>query len=152
MNATNKLLDKWWEIRSPASNKAAGLILGVTGNPISNYRAGLSQAEAHVIERMARDIGDDPLKWLALVESERARRPADKKAWAAAARRLGAAAALACVLLTALPAHSAPYGQAEQNQPIYIMRNVRRWLRSAFNALRLWNSPHGCTHTSAVLA
>lgn len=48
---------------------------------------------------MARDCGDDPFVWIALVEAERARTTDDRRTWAELAKRLGAAAAVAAVAL-----------------------------------------------------
>jgi hypothetical protein len=59
----------------------------------------VSQATPAVISVMATQTGEDAGYWMALVESERARTDADRKAWARIARRFGAAAAVACVAL-----------------------------------------------------
>lgn len=111
MNATNKLLDKWTSMRAAKlggaiTPSAIAIELGVKRTSIANYRAGTSQAAPHVISKMARDIGDNPAAWLALVESERARDANDRKAWAAVARQLGAAAAVAAITLCAMPTHA----------------------------------------------
>ena len=144
MNATNKLLDKWIEWRSsksggPLTGAAIAVELGVKPTSISNYRVGTSQAAPHVIEKMARDIGESPAAWLALVESERARDAADRKAWLKVARQLGAAAALAVVAL--FPAGNvraaALMTQAEQLSEVCIMRSVRRRARALAQRMQL---------------
>lgn len=77
--------------------------LRIRHSSISNYRSGFSQAAPHVIERMARDIGENPAAWVALVESERARDAEDRRTWARIAKQLGLAAAL---VIAALPYES----------------------------------------------
>lgn len=102
MNATQRLLESWWKARNPDTVKAAADRLGVRPTAIANYRAGVSQATPAVIEKMAVDLGEDAGRWLAQVEAERTHNERDRRAWAALARRLGAAAALGCIV--ALPA------------------------------------------------
>lgn len=104
MNATNKLLDKWiaWRSLKPGADlrvSAIALELDVKPTAIANYRAGVSQAAPHVISKLAADLGENELAWLALVESERARNGSDRRTWARMARQLGAAAAIAVVAL-----------------------------------------------------
>jgi len=161
MNATNKLLDKWIEWRSTqpgkaSSNTAIAKDLGVTGPSIANYRSGLSQAAPHVIEQMAREIGENPVAWLALVESERARNADDRKTWQRLARSFGAAAALALVALfpTAKASAMTVGLKAEQAQAICIMRNTGRRVRAL--AQRMHDALSRLTErayvTSAMLA
>ena len=116
MNATNKLLDKWIELRStklggPLTQAAIGLELGVKQTSISNYKVGLSQAAPHVVEKMAKDLNENPAAWLALVESERAKDAGDRRTWARVARQLGVAAVVTlCAVVT--PGKSAPLASA----------------------------------------
>ena len=135
MNATNRLLALWWAKMAPASAVEAGKRLGVSGQAIANYRAELSQATPAVIAKMAGDLGENPAQWLAQVEAERARNDGDRKAWAAVARKLGAAAAVAGIaimfgafghdknaifaLFLALPFHAEPL------TAVCIMRSLR---------------------------
>ena len=126
MNATLELFGRWKEAKGLTSDPVAAAVLGVAKQTVSNWRTRGSQAEAHLIAKMTRDLGEDPGKWLALVESQRARTDADRKTWAALARQLGAAAAVAFVAL--LPfgnarASAMGMSEAEQHAPIYIMRS-----------------------------
>ena len=120
MSATTRLLDKYQETRSLPSDNAAAIALGIHRATVSGWRQRGTQAEAHVIAQMAHAIGDDPGKWLALVESERARSDADRKAWAAVARQLGAAAVLAlcAVAPTLIAALSTAYAATARAMPI----------------------------------
>lgn len=99
MTSTIKLLDRWKASQGIASDNAAALALEVSRQAASRWRNGLAQAEPHTIARMAKDIGEDPGAWMALVEAERAKSSEDRKAWMALARQLGAAAAVAAVAL-----------------------------------------------------
>lgn len=102
MSATTQLLDKYKDSRSLPSDNASAIALGIHRATVSGWRQRGTQAEAHVIAQMAKEIGEDAGRWLALVESERARSDADRKAWAAVARKLGAAAAVAFAALMPL--------------------------------------------------
>lgn len=99
MSATIRLLDKFKETRSLPSDNAAAIALGIHRATVSGWRQRGTQAEPHVIAHMAKAVAEDAGGWLALVESERARTDADRKAWAAVAKQLGAAAVLAIVAL-----------------------------------------------------
>lgn len=99
MSATLKLLDKYKETRSIPSDNAAAIALGIHRATVSGWRRGGKQAEPHVVAAMAKAVGEEAGGWLALIESERARTEADRKTWAAVARQLGAAAAVAVVAL-----------------------------------------------------
>lgn len=95
MTATKKLLERWMTAKNVSSQSAAARRLGITPGGVNNWVAGRSQAAPYLIELMAKEVGDDPTGWLALVESERARDATDRKTWAAVARRFGIAAAVA---------------------------------------------------------
>lgn len=104
MSATQKLLTRWMSATNVTNQSDAARRLGITPGGVNNWVAGRSQAAPSLIEKMARDIGEDPTGWLALIESERARDADDRKTWAGIAKRLGIAAALAlCAIGTAIP-------------------------------------------------
>lgn len=130
MSATTQLLDKWKKVRSIASDNAAGVALGIHRATISGWRHNNRQAEAHVLAQMARDLGEDPGAWLALVESERARSEADRKAWRDVAKRLGAVAAVLVAMVGGAPGAQAKAPEAGSHFAIigslYIM-SLLKW-------------------------
>lgn len=115
MTATRILLDRWKAAKSIPSDNAAALELGITRQAVSRWRQTPTQAEPNLVARMAHDLGDDAGKWLALVESERARSDADRKVWAALARQLGAAATLAAVALLPFPGNATSRVSSTEN-------------------------------------
>ena len=149
MSATTKLLDLFRDQRELTSDNAAAIALGVHRATVSGWRQRGTQAEPHVIAKMAAAINQDAGGWLALVESERARSDDDRKAWVAVARRLGAAAAL--FLAVALPISEAHASVAEQQHAGGIMRSVLRWLRAALSPYRVRGERDDLS-TTAVLA
>ena len=147
MNATNKLLDKWAAMRSaklgaPLKPSAIAHELGLKPGAISNYRAAVSQAAPHIIEKMARDIGENPAGWLALVESERARDAEDRRTWARLARSFGAAATVAAVALLGYGFFDQSAHETIQSAAILNVvgtmhyAKLCRWLARAADALR----------------
>lgn len=99
MSATLELLDRYKAAQGISSDNAAALSLGLKRQTVSGWRKLGKQAEPHVVARMAHAVGDDPLRWLALVESERAHSEADRRTWVEVARRFGAIASVAAVAL-----------------------------------------------------
>lgn len=101
--ATIRLLTLWKVAKGIESDHAAWQALGLSSqSAISNWRHGRSHAAAVVVDRMAREAGQDPGQWLAQVQADRATSSAEAKVWSSFARKLGAAAALGCIV--ALPA------------------------------------------------
>ena len=107
--ATVRLLTLWKTAQGIESDYAAAQALAVSRSSPSNWRHGRSHAAAHTIKRMADEIGEEPGKWQALVEAERATKGEDRRAWASVARQFGAAATLAAVALaTPFASHATP--------------------------------------------
>ncbi len=145
MNATNKLLDKWTAMRSaklggPLTQTAIAIEFGLKPSAVSNYKVGLSQAAPHVVEKMAKDLNENPAAWLALVESERAKDAGDRRTWARVARQLGVAAVVTlCAVVT--PGKSAPLASSAstvdvRGVPIMSKERRRWWRRSPFGERR----------------
>lgn len=101
MNATMQLLRLWMATQGHITQSDAARALGVKPAAVNNWTRGISQAAPHLVERMAKDLGENPGRWLAQVESERSKDADDRRTWAALAKQLGAAAAV--VLAVALP-------------------------------------------------
>src|SRR5690606_5965831 len=64
MSITAELFERWKKARGYTSDRAALLALDVSHGAAVHWRAGRN-AEVHIIERMARDLGDDPLQAVA---------------------------------------------------------------------------------------
>ena len=130
MNYTTTLLDKYKNACSLASDNACAESLGVGRAAVSKWRNGYGHPEVDIIERMCRAIDEPFGHWAHLIESQRARNPAAKRAWL---RLAGVAATLVAVTW-------APGMRAETHAPgaqkashVYIMRNydeVTRILQS----------------------
>lgn len=146
MSAVNKLLDKARDACSARSDAALADHLQVSRQLVSQWRKGANPLSDDRIAQIARVAEEDGGAWLLLIHAEQASGQA-KKDWATLARRLGAAAVV--VLAVALPLVSQATTKPEQGQAIYIMRSVRRWLRSALQAFQPRSLLHG---TPAVLA
>lgn len=156
MSATLELLERYKAAHGITSDNAAALSLGLKRQTVSGWRKLGKQAEAHVIARMARALGEDALRWLALVESERAHSEADRKTWVEVARRFGAIASVAAVAL--LVGGIAADRPALGGEHIRGIMRIAAWAALtvlAAHALHAWRSltlkeaPHG---PSAMLA
>lgn len=103
MNTGKKLLDKYAEICKARSDADLARRLGLTRAAVNNWRKGTAHPDAESIEKMANAVGEPVGPWLAQIEAERARTPANRQVWLRLAATLGTTLA---VTLTALPAHS----------------------------------------------
>ena len=97
MSATYDLFTRWKKQKSIPSDNAGALALGVSRASASLWKQGRN-ADADVIERMAKDIGESPAAWAARAMAEQSKGEA-ARAWARIARQLGAAAAVLAVVL-----------------------------------------------------
>lgn len=148
MNATMQLLRLWMTTQGHVTQSDAARALGVKPAAVNNWTRGISQAAPHLVARMAKDLGENPGRWLAQVESERSKDADDRRTWAALAKQLGAAAAV--VLAVALPYDVTATGtQAEPDSAMYIMRN---WLRHLASRLASMARRPRFGYASPVLA
>ncbi|MDA3915039.1 hypothetical protein [Oleiagrimonas sp.] len=100
MSTTVELFERFKEHLRVRSDHAAGLILGVKPQTISNWRTRGSQAEPKLIEMMCAKLGEDSTPWLLRAQAEQAHDPANGLVWKRLATRLGLPlTALALVLL-----------------------------------------------------
>lgn len=90
MSATFSLFERWKAAKGHASDSAAASQLGVTRAAVSLWRSGRNGAPA-VIERMAKELGEDPTATVLLAFSEAAKDADDKRTLGRLARSLGAA-------------------------------------------------------------
>lgn len=107
MSATWELFQRWKARMGHESNNAAASDLGTARQTVQNWKDGRN-GEAHFIERMAKDLGEDPVPVLLEAFAEAARDAEARRALQRLAKRFRGAA-LACAL-GALPlmAPSAP--------------------------------------------
>lgn len=113
MNTTNILLDKYLKVCLATQDKEIATRLRIRQSTVSNWRAGRAHPDAESIEKMAKAIGEPVGPWLASIEAERARSPANRMVWLRLAATLGAALALALTLYGLLhPGHGLEISQA----------------------------------------
>lgn len=133
MSATWELFERWKASKGFDSNNAAALSLGTTRQTVHNWKEGRN-GEAHVIERMCSDLGEDPVPVILQAFAEASRDAQAKRALQRLAKRFrgaGLVAALGALpYLSASPvsAHSAETGHCE-GSGVFIMRTRRRSTR-----------------------
>jgi transcriptional regulator with XRE-family HTH domain len=121
MEATIKLLDKYREARSLASDNACAQSLGVGRAAVSKWRNGGGHPDAESVEAMCKAINEPLRYWLPLIEAERARTPAARKVWLRLAQAAAAFAAAVLMLRHGIDGHAttafllSPYTLCEIN-------------------------------------
>lgn len=126
MSATNELFTRWKAAKGIPSDRQAAAALGVSHAGPAQWRAGRNGSAA-VIERMAHDLGEDPIPVILQAFAEAARDAEDKRALVRMAKKL---AASGLALLLALMPYSAPTSASEpalaqsRLEGLYIMRNA----------------------------
>lgn len=139
MTSVNKLLAKARECCSASSDAAFAERIGVTRQLVSQWRKGATPIPDERIAQLARLCKDDPAQWLVAVRAEQSHGEA-AKAWASLARRLGAAAAVACaaVALPYLTPHADSIAATLMAAPMMHYANFA--LAVALIATTLWSS------------
>lgn len=102
MSAAIKLLDTYAKTCYARSDAEIGRNLGLTRATVNGWRKGASHPDAESVEKMAVAIGEPVGPWLAQIEAERARTPANKRVWLRLAATLGTTLAIAMITL---PSH-----------------------------------------------
>lgn len=102
MNPTLALFDLWKSVKGFSSDRAALNALGLSHGAAVHWKAG-RQAEVDVVEKMARETGENPLKWIAMVMAEQSTKDPVKRTW----ERVKASAAI--LLLTITPIRADAY-------------------------------------------
>jgi hypothetical protein len=143
MSATYELFQRWKAAKKFESDAAAMRSLSLHPTALTPWKAGRNGSAA-VIEKMAKDMGEDPVPVILQAFAEAARDAEDRKTLGRLARKLGAA----CIALFMLApmfsssAHAATMqGHDLERKGLYIMRNARRWLRAAAGSVRGWFHP-----------
>lgn len=94
----NKMLDTAQETCSPANGNGLAAALGVKPSAVSNWKHGRAYPDPVSCERIARMIGEPPVKVIAQVNELRAVSKAEKAVW----HRIAIAAVLAIVASPAM--------------------------------------------------
>lgn len=131
MNNSNRLIDLYSQALSLSTNQAVADKLNIQRPTVSMWRSGKSHPDAVSVEKMCSAIGEPLRQWLPLIEAERAHSPAAKKVWLRLAQ---AAAAVALTISFSLlngqaSAHAERTSAAHNPDTVYIMSNIRMWLR-----------------------
>jgi len=127
MSVTFDLFNRWKAAKGFISDRQALTELGVSHGAAVHWKTGRN-GDAAVIERMAKDLGENAMLMVALAMKEQSQGES-AKTWARFAKQLGAAAAIAMVTLLPLGNAIANALIAKANSPaMYIMSNARRWL------------------------
>lgn len=117
MSESYDLFCRWKHVQRIDSDNAGAIALGISRGTVSLWKQG-KNAEIHLVERMASDIGDRPDLWAARVMAERSSSEEERGAWKRIAQKLAATTAL--LLILALPyqaiATAQEYQQADQAQ------------------------------------
>lgn len=148
MSATLELFERWKAAKGLASDRAAAAALGISHAGPAQWRAGRNGA-ASVIERMAKDLGIDPVPVILQAFGEAARDGADKRTLQRLARKAGAACFALLMLLPLFPSRAEAHRDATVNhtenglsvvvRPIHYANRQMRFVRIAFLArLRAW--------------
>ncbi|WP_342315423.1 hypothetical protein [Lysobacter sp. FW306-1B-D06B] len=102
MTVAAQLLDKAKERRSIPTDMALAARVGRSRQAVAQWRSGAKHPEDDMICELARLAEVDPAPYLVAAAAERSHGVA-AKTWAALARQLGAAAAIACVAMFYAP-------------------------------------------------
>lgn len=139
MNATLELFEDWKKARGFTTDSAAGHALGVTRQTVNNWRSRGGNAEAHVIERMANDLGKDPIPYILRAFSEASKSAEAGRSLARMAKKL---AASGLALLLAVMPFLAPTADAVNvlgnSRDIHYAQRIVRIILGAI--ARLWPS------------
>jgi hypothetical protein len=86
MSATWELFERWKARNGHASNSAGAEALGTARQTVQNWKDGRN-GDAHFIERMAKDLGEDPVAVILEAFAEAARDAEAKRALQRLAKR-----------------------------------------------------------------
>lgn len=115
MSITFDLFTRWKAGKGFDSDRQALTELGVSHGAAVHWKAGRN-ADAAVIERMAKDLGENAMLMVALAMKEQSQ-GASAKTWERFAKQLGAAAAIALALLPFGSVRAEPVHQTLTDAP-----------------------------------
>ena len=146
MSVTYDLFIKWKDLKKFNSERKALIALGMSSGAAVHWKNGRN-ADTDIIERMAKDLGENAAMWAAMAMQERCQgEPA--RAWRRIARQLGAT----LTILLSVGITSQEKTQIHQQHAIsdlYIMRN-NVWLRRLWRSLKQALSPARHHHQSFI--
>ncbi|HET7267791.1 MAG TPA: DUF3693 domain-containing protein [Oleiagrimonas sp.] len=128
MSATYELFQEWKKHNGISSDYKGALALGISRGTASLWKSGRN-AEAHLIAKMADNIGEDKGAWMAAVQAEKTNSPKERKEWLNLAKRLGYAAAITLAVGAFYPVQAGTatqasgYFSAHKSPTLYIMSN-----------------------------
>lgn len=95
MSVTHTLFTRWMREKNLPSVRQACLELGVQPQAATYWKDGRN-AEAHIIERMANDLNEQPAAWILAAAAEKVRAAEERRTLMRMAKLLGYAASLLC--------------------------------------------------------
>lgn len=157
MSATLELFDRWKALKKITSDRQASATLGLSAGAAAQWRMGRNGSAA-VIERMAHDLGEDPIPVILQAFSEASRDAEDRRTLARMAKRLGAACLALFMLAPMVPSSAEAAEPGAWKEPGYTLCEIawRRliagltlplWLTRAFGLLHT-ESPR-CSHLAS---
>lgn len=157
MTATFGLFERWKAAKGFETDSAAAQALGVTRAAVSLWRQGRNGSAA-LIERMAQDLGTDPVPVILQAFAEAARDAEDRKTLGRLARKLGAACLALFMLAPTVPSSAAAAEIAASETPRFIHyakwlgRLIARMAPTRWLARGLWftpTEPPRCSHLAS---
>jgi transcriptional regulator with XRE-family HTH domain len=157
MSATLELFDRWKALKNITSDRQASAALGLSAGAAAQWRMGRNGSAA-VIERMARDLGEDPIPVILQAFAEAARDAEDRKTLGRLARKLGAACLALFVLAPMVNSSAAATESGVSETPHHIhyakwiARQIARLSRSVSLARARWltpTEPPTCSHLAS---
>ena len=126
MSTTTLLLDRWMKLRKIDTDAAAASELGLTKGSVYNWRERDGNAEIHIVERMAKDLGEDPATVIIEVFKESQRSDEAKKTLQRLAKRLTGTSLLVLALACPMRSEAQTVGfSAHPVCAVYIMRSSK---------------------------
>lgn len=123
MSVSYDLFLRWTAHKGLRGDREGMAALGLSHGTAHHWKNGRNAA-AHIVERMAKDLGEDPTGHIIAVFQETAKGP-DARTLQRMAKRLGYGALVAVSLAIPAP-HSAAKGAGVDEPGIYIMRTGRK--------------------------
>lgn len=102
VSATWKLFERWRTAKSIKTAAEGAAVLGLRKSTVQFWKDGRNGG-VDVIERMAGDLGEDPIPHIIEAMREAAATAEQKRTWARLAKRIGSAAAVALALFANAP-------------------------------------------------
>lgn len=90
VSATTELFDRWKAAKGHKTDTSAADALGLSKQAVNNWRTRDGNGEADAIEKMCRDLNEDPVKVILQAYSEAAKHAESRRTLERLARRFGA--------------------------------------------------------------